>query len=190
MSTVLSAPRHPLVEHALHQARQWCAGQIIDERPALAHATQVAVTLGEHIADPAPELVAVCLLHDAPEFAPADIDLDVVFGQWYGLKVVRIVRALEAEHAALDTDSPIIPIDDRSVLMASSADKIVALTSLRRRAQKSGDMKGFFAVRPGLVRLLPHFAAFALAGVGTVPASMSAHLDRVLTALVIAMESR
>lgn len=66
MPTVLSPPRHLLVEHALRQARQWCAGHVIDDRPALAHAARVAVTLGEHVADPAPDLVAAILLHGSP----------------------------------------------------------------------------------------------------------------------------
>ena len=47
---------------------------------------------------------------------------------------MRIVRALEAEHHALDTQRPIVAIDDLPVLLASTADKIVALGSLSRRA--------------------------------------------------------
>ncbi|MGH3808842.1 MAG: hypothetical protein ACRDRU_19875 [Pseudonocardiaceae bacterium] len=180
MPTVLSPPRHPLVEQALHQARQWCAGHVIDDRPALAHAARVAVTLGEHVADPAPELIAAALLHDAPELAPPDLDLDVVLERCYGREVVRIVRALEAEHHALDTENPITAVEDLPVLLASTADKIVALTSLSRRAERSGDVTGFFAARPSLLRLLPHFRAFCDTGAGTVPASMSARLDQVL----------
>lgn len=183
MPTVLSPPRHPLVEHALRQARQWCAGHIIDDRPALAHAARVAVTLGEHVTHPAPELIAAALLHDAPEFAPPDIDLDTVLGRRYGAEVPRIVRALEAEHHALGTDSPITTADDLPVLLAPAADKIVALTSLTRRAQRSGEVTGFFAARPALVRLLPHLRAFCDTEAGTVPASMSARLDRVLDSI-------
>jgi (p)ppGpp synthase/HD superfamily hydrolase len=96
--TVLTPPRHPLIDRALADARRWCAGQVIDDRPALTHAARVAVTLGEHVAHPAPELIAAALLHDSPEFAPAGIDLDAALGHRYGREVVRIVRALEAEH--------------------------------------------------------------------------------------------
>jgi (p)ppGpp synthase/HD superfamily hydrolase len=181
--TVLTPPRHPLVDHALQDARRWCAGQIIDSAPALAHAARVAVTLGEHVVQPAPELIAAALLHDAPEFAPADIDLDAVLADRYGATVVRIVRALEFEHHALDTDHPTITVADPLVLLASTADKIVALTSLTRRAERSGDSTGFFAVRPALLGLLPHFRAFGDAGVGRVPASMTRHLGRVLDTL-------
>lgn len=112
--TVLSPPRHPLVECALGDAKRWCAGQIIDDRPALA---------------------------------------------------------------------PCLAVDDLPVLLASTADKIVALASLSRRAERFGDVTGFFAARPALLRLLPHFRTFALAGVGRVPTGMSARLDQVLTAL-------
>ena len=83
--TVLTPPRHPLIDNALADARRWCAGQVIDDRPALAHAARVAVTLGEHVTDPAPELIAAALLHDSPEFAPAGIDLDAVLGHRYGI---------------------------------------------------------------------------------------------------------
>jgi hypothetical protein len=69
--TVLTPPRHPLVNRALADARTWCAGKIIDERPALAHAARVAVTLGEHLDAPAPSLIAACLRAAAP---PAWLD--------------------------------------------------------------------------------------------------------------------
>jgi (p)ppGpp synthase/HD superfamily hydrolase len=181
--TVLTPPRHPLVDHALQDAQRWCSGQIIDSAPALAHAARVAVTLGEHITTPAPELIAAALLHDAPEFAPADLDLDTELGHRYGTTVLGIVRALEAEHHALDTDHPTITVADPLVLLASTADKIVALTSLTRRARKSGDSTGFFAERPALLGLLPHFQAFRDAGAGRVPASMTRDLGLVLDTL-------
>lgn len=179
MLTVLSAPRHPLVAQALRQARQWCAGQVIDDRPAFAHAVTVAVTLGRHVADPAPDLVAATLLHDAPELAPPDIDLDLVLSRRFSAEVLRIVRALDIEHHALDRATPII-VEDLPVLLASTVDKIVALGSLLRRAAACGDVDRFFTARPGLLQLLPHFRACCDAGVGRVPASMSAQLDQVL----------
>jgi hypothetical protein len=182
--TVLAPPRLPLIDRALTDAKAWCAGHIIDERPALAHAARVAVTLGEHIGDPAPELIAAALLHDSPEFAPDDLDLDRVLAQRYGAEVPRIVRALEAEHQALDTDSPVTTIDDLPVLLASTADKIVALASLSRRAVRSGDSAGFFAARPALLALLPHFEAFRQASSGRVPASMTRRLGQVLDTLI------
>ena len=93
------------------------------------------------------------------------------------------MRALQAEHHALDTDTPIIVADDLPVLLASTADKIVALTSLSRRTHKSGDPVGFFAARPVLLGLLPHFQAFTAAGTGRVPPSMTRRLGFVLDAL-------
>jgi hypothetical protein len=180
---VLTPPHPPLIARALADARSWCAGQIIDDRPAFTHAVRVAVTLGDHVADPAPELIAAALLHDSPEFAPEGIDLDVVLEQHYGREVVRIVRALETEHHALDTNHPIIVIDDLPVLLASTADKIVALTSLTRRALLSGDSTGFFAARPALIALLPHFHAFADVASWRVPASMAVRLRSALATL-------
>ncbi|WP_228532751.1 hypothetical protein [Micromonospora sp. ANENR4] len=69
------------------------------------------------------------------------------------------------------------------MLLASTADKIVALTSLLRRARATGDVTGFFARRLVLCGLLPHFRAFQQAAHPRVPASMSAHLDAVLARL-------
>jgi putative NIF3 family GTP cyclohydrolase 1 type 2 len=183
--TILTPPRHPLVERALQDARQWCAGHVIDSRPALAHAVRVAVTIGEHVADPAAELTAAVLLHDSPEFAPADVDLDTVLTGRYGAEVLRIVRALEAEHHALDSGAPVVTVDDLPVLLASTADKIVALGSLRHRAVRSGDPVGFFAARPGLLVLLPYFQECRTAGVGRVPASMTDAFGRVLDVLAV-----
>lgn len=181
--SVLTPPRHRLVEHALGDARRWCAGQLIDDRPALVHAVRVALTLGEHLPDPDPKLIAAALLHDYPEFAPADLDIDAVLTECYGEAVVQVVRAGQAEHHALDTDTPIITIDERPILLASTADKIVALGSLRWRAEKSGDPVAFFAARPALLGLLPHFQAFRDAGAGRVPASMTRQLGAVLDTL-------
>lgn len=181
--TTLAAPRHPLVRHALTDARTWCAGQTIDERPALVHAVRVAVTLTRHLPDVSPELTAAALLHDAPEFAPPDVDLDTILTARYGPEVPRIIRALQVEHHALDQPDPPITTDDRPVLLASTADKIVALASLRRRAHSSGDPDAFFTARPALLRLLPHFQDFQQAATGRVPARMTGQLGHVLDLL-------
>lgn len=154
--TVLSPPHHPFVAQGLPDARLWCAGHTIDDRPALVHAVRVAVVLGEHVPDAPPELIAAVLLHDAPEFAPSDLDLDAALRARYNTEVARITRALQAEHQALETPDPPVDVTDRPAQLASTADKTVALTSLLRRARASADSDAFFAVRPGLLRLLPH----------------------------------
>lgn len=182
--TVLSPPRPWLVDRALADAKLWCAGKIIDDRPALAHAARVAVMIGDHVPQVEPTLIAAALLHDSPEFAPAAIDLDAVLSCRYGGEVARIVRALETEHAALDTGNPDVDVEDLSVLLASTADKIVALESLTRRAVRSGDPVKFFTARPALLRLLPYFHAFRDAGVGHVPASMTHQLSQALDTLI------
>jgi hypothetical protein len=69
--TVLSPPRHSLVECALSDAKRWCAGQVIDDRAARAHAARVAVTLGEPVAGTAPELIAA---HDLPVLLASTAD--------------------------------------------------------------------------------------------------------------------
>jgi hypothetical protein len=181
--TVLTPPRHQMIDRAMADARAWCAGRIIDDRPALAHAVRVAVTLGRHVPDVVPELVAAALLHDSPEFAPAGIDLDAVLTARYGPEVTRVVRALEVEHAALDSPDPPITVDDHPVLLISTADKIVALKSLLRRAALSGDVDAFFGARAGLLRLLPYFRRCHHAGAEHVPRTMTDQFGIVLSRL-------
>ncbi|RUL89878.1 HD domain-containing protein [Verrucosispora sp. FIM060022] len=181
--TVLSPPRPDVIDRALRDARTWCAGHTIDDRPALVHAVRVAVTVGNHVPAPPPEVIAAALLHDAPDLAPATLDVYQALTASYGPEVPRIIAALQTEHRSLDEPDPPICVDDPPVLLASTADKIVALTSLLRRARASGDMTGFFTQRLMLCGLLPHFRAFQQAAHPRVPASMSAHLDAVLTRL-------
>ncbi|MFY1673933.1 metal-dependent phosphohydrolase [Plantactinospora sp. WMMB334] len=188
--TALTTPRHPLVVRALAEANTWCFGHVIDDRPAYVHAVRVAATLVRHLPDASPHLVAAVLLHDAPEFVPPDVDLDRVLTATYGPEVPRIIRALQVEHHALDEPDPPINTGDRPVLLASTADKIVALTSLLRRAREAAaGQDAFFAARPALLRLLPHFHAFHEAGAGLVPASMSEGLRTILTLMDRATES-
>ena len=181
--TVLSPPRPAVIDRALRDAKVWCAGHTIDDRPALVHAVRVAVTVGKHVPAPPPEVIAAALLHDAPDLAPATLDVYQVLTASYGPEVARIIAALQAEHRSLDEPDPPICVDDPPVLLASTADKIVALTSLLRRARASGDVTGFFAQRLLLCGLLPHFRAFQQAAHPRVPAGMSAHLDAVLARL-------
>lgn len=181
--TALTPPRHALVEAALADARAWCAGHIIDDQPALVHAVRVARTVSVLYPPAAPWLVAAALLHDSPEFAPAGLDLDEVLIARYGPNVRHVVIALEAEHHRLDHPDPPVLVDDVAVLLVSTADRIVAFTSLLRRAARSGDPNGFFARRTALLRLLPYFRRCQQAGQGRVPAVMSEQLDAVLTRL-------
>lgn len=180
---VLAAPRHPFIQRALADARTWCAGQIIDDRPAFVHAVRVAATLARHLPEAPPTLIAAALLHDAPEFVPPSLDLDNILAARYDPEVPRIIQALQIEHQALDQPDPPITTSDRPVLLASTADKIVALTSLLHRARTSGAPDMFFLARPALLRLLPHFHDYYHAGTGLVPPGMSNHLGHVLNLL-------
>ncbi|MGK5738114.1 HD domain-containing protein [Micromonospora sp. URMC 103] len=147
------------------------------------------MTIGDHVRQPPPDLVAAALLHDVPDFASATPDIYQVLAADYGPEVPRIIAALQAEHQALDEPDPPIFVDDLPVLLASTADKIVALGSLLRRARASRDVPGFFARRPALRALVPHFRAYQHAAGPRVPAGMSARLDVTLTLLEQAIAS-
>lgn len=181
--TVLTPPRPAVLDHALDTARAWCAGHHIDQRPALAHAARVAVVLGEHITPTPPEWTAAALLHDAPEFAPTGLDLDALLEEDFGHETRRIVRALQNAHQDLDAGAPTIPLDDPPVLACMAADKIVALSSMTRRAHASGDPTRFLTARPALLAMLPHFHHFHATTTPCVPASMSRVLGDVLAEL-------
>ncbi|RKN50447.1 HD domain-containing protein [Micromonospora endolithica] len=181
--TVLSPPRPAVIDRALRDAKRWCAGHTIEDRPALVHAVRVAVTIGDHAPTAPAEVVVAALLHDAPDLVPKGMDIYQVLTSSYGYEVSRIIAALHAEHQALDAPDPPIRVEDYPVLLASTADKIVALTSLWRRARATGDVTAFLTRRPVLCGLLPHFRAFQQAARVWVPASMSAHLDAALAQL-------
>ncbi|GII26195.1 hypothetical protein [Planosporangium mesophilum] len=67
----------------------------------------MALALDGHVADPAPHLVTAVLLHDAPEYAPNNIDLDALLTARFGSSVAATVRALE--HAFHTTVAPHLP---------------------------------------------------------------------------------
>lgn len=188
--TALTPPRHPVVDSALTVAKRWCAGRVIDDRPALAHAVRVAVAIGAHQPRVKPQIIAAALLHDGPEFAPPNLDLNHFLTYHYGGEVTRLIRGMQAEHEALDAETPFVPDrTDTDFLLLSTADKLVALTSLMRRARLSGDVTGFFAIRQPLLRLLDHFRACQRSAIGVAPASLTRALGQILNELDAATAS-
>jgi hypothetical protein len=179
--TVLSRPQHPIVADALVLAGEWCRGQIIDGAPALGHAVKVALVLGRHVPDAAPELVAAVLLHDCPEYAPKDVDLDALLTVRLGPAVTRIVRGLEREHIALDQRPvPDVTTEDSWTLYASAADKIVSLRSILRRASRTADPAVYWQSRRAFVARVPYFAAFHTVAAPQLPPGMTGELARLV----------
>lgn len=195
--TVLSPPRPRLVEDALRLARDWCADQVIDGAPALAHAAAVASTLGRYAPDDAtPELISACLLHDAPEFAP-DV-LDAVVLDQLGPAVLRLIRSLEAAHHSMAgwlthpeaTRAQLVTLrENHPVLVAVAADKIVALSSALRRAERSGDPAGFWAEKAALLAHVPYFRTFLDTTSEQLPAAMASKLHALITRVETARAS-
>ncbi|MGH8793979.1 MAG: HD domain-containing protein [Stackebrandtia sp.] len=181
--SVLSPPRHPKTDHALALARQWCAGHVIDAAPALKHAVAVALTLDRHMPQHPPELTAAVLLHDAPEFAPPTVDLDTLLTDRFGAETTRIVRTLETFHQALhDGTPPNIDPADTPTMLAATADKIVAFSSILGRANQSGEPGAFWRARKPFRDRLPWFRAFHAEAAARVPDPMSAELAQLLAA--------
>ncbi|MPZ87521.1 MAG: metal-dependent phosphohydrolase [Nitriliruptorales bacterium] len=179
--TVLTRPRHRLVAEALSIARVWCAGHSIDGAPALGHAVEVALKLGEHAPDAPAELVAAVLLHDAPYFAPPAEDLDATLTARLSPSVARIVRALETEHQALaGQGEPRTRTDDDWVLQASAADKIVSFTSILTQAASSHDPHAYWHTRRPFLARLPRFRSFHTQASAHLPHTMTAELGRLI----------
>jgi hypothetical protein len=179
--TVLSRPRPPLVADALTLAGEWCRGQIIDGAPALGHAVKVALVLGRYVPDASPELVAAVLLHDSPEYAPKDIDLDELLTARLGPTVAQIVRGLEREHVALDErPTPEVSIEDRWTLYASAADKIVSLGSILRRGSRAANPAAYWHSLHAFVVRVPYFAAFHTMARPHLPSGMAGDLARLV----------
>jgi (p)ppGpp synthase/HD superfamily hydrolase len=180
--TVLTRPRHPLVDDALALARVWCEGHVIDGSPALGHAVKVARTLGRHLIRPHPELIAAALLHDAPFFIPDGLDLDLTLTSRFGPVVTQTIRALEREHEALDSQMTPAFIDaDRWTLYAIAADKIVAINAIVNRARRATNPTEYWQSRTAFVSRVPYFRAFANHAARLLPPLMAAELNAVVT---------
>lgn len=163
---------HPIVSTALDLARGWCDGHEIDGAPALAHAVKVAVVLGRHAPCATPELIAAVLVHDSPEFAPQagvrDV-YDVLTAELSG-EVARVVQALAAEHARMDSGgSAEPPLDDLPTVLASAADKAVSLASVLDRGETAPDPDAYWRARPAFLTAVPYFRDYYSRAAGVIP---------------------
>ena len=122
------------------------------------------------------------MLHDAPYFAPADVHLDAVLTTRLGYAVTRTVRALEREHSAMDgSATPHTEPSDLWTVYASVADKIVAISSILRRASRAEDESAFWAQRTVFVSRIGYFRAFCDLAGPHIPVTMRNELDHVVT---------
>jgi hypothetical protein len=180
--SALSRPRTQVIEAAIELGRRWCEGKIIDGSPALGHALKVARKVDEHFPAAAPDLIAAVIVHDAPFFAPDDIDLESVLTMMLSSDVARIVRAIEAEHDALDNSpAPQVDTANTDVLIASAADKVVSIGAIMKRARRFRDPAVFWLTREAFLLRIPYFQAFAVTAGPYLPPSLATDLNRVVT---------
>lgn len=188
--TVLDPPRHPAIATALGLAKMWCHGQVIDDAPALVHAVRVARTLVTHYPVAPAGLAAAALLHDAPTFAPAHLNVCAYLDAYVNPGVGRLVAAIDAEHLRMDQDRRPTLDPDPGVTFVLAADKVVAFRALLRRARRSGDIGGFFASRDALRRTMPYFHQWCALAEPTLPTTLSADLVQALSNLDAAVTGR
>jgi hypothetical protein len=121
----------------------------------------------------------------APDFAPPGIDLDTVLTARFGPAVTRTVRELEREHSALnDRAEPTITGVTDWTVHASTADKIVSLSSIVRRASRAPDRAAYWHRRPAFVARVPYFIAFAELASPRLPPGMAAELQHIVARAV------
>lgn len=120
------------------------------------------------------------LLQDAPEFAPAALDLHAHLVNAYGQQTTELVFDHYVEHKLLDQPNPAVSVHRPNLALLSTADKAVAFGSLLRRAYVSGNVPGYFAVRPGLRSLLGYFRSYQRAVIGHVLDTLSPGLGHLL----------
>ncbi|MET0492938.1 MAG: metal-dependent phosphohydrolase [Actinoplanes sp.] len=180
--SVLTRPRATMIDTAIELSRGFCEGHIIDGSPALGHALKVARKVGKHHPTASPDLVAAVILHDAPDFAPADMDLDNVLTERLSPAVTRIVRAIEREHEALGrSEVPDVQTDDLDVLIATAADKVVSIGAITQRARRSPDPVSYWGSRRPFIKRVPYFRAFAAAAEPHLPAGLARELTAVVS---------
>ncbi|MEV6971126.1 HD domain-containing protein [Hamadaea sp. NPDC051192] len=185
----LRRPRHPVVERALRLSRHYCAGNIIDDAPAFAHACKVAVMLARYVPDATPEMIAAALLHDAPEFVSPSVNLDNVLKHAIGDGVAPLVNAIHTEHAAMMSGAaPRVPGQPVTQIMA--ADKVVAFSALVRRAGRAPDECEFWAKRTALQSLFPWFEQWCEMAAPQLPESLHTAVSLALARLETAAVAR
>ena len=189
---VLHLPRHRKIQEALDIARSYYQGHLIDGQPALAHAVQVVVTLERYVPDPPPDAIAGILLHDMPEYAPDKLTLHALL-RGFGVTAHRIVSSIEREHdrlarwaggmtAEVHACVKQLSDDNDAVLLAGSADKIVAFTSVLRRSDRAADARVYWHGKRPLVVRLPYFREYHRAVAHRLPAPMADELSRLIDA--------
>jgi (p)ppGpp synthase/HD superfamily hydrolase len=189
--SVLSPPRHELVNKALTTTREMCKGDIIDGSTVLRHAVGVVVTLEEFVSDIEPTLAAGILMHDTPYSVEDQTALDAHILNNFGEETYRIVRTIEREHASMGKEhgpgyNRALKLHigrlvlDRPVLLATAADKITSFRSIVRRAPSAPDPQEFWSKRGAFIELMPYFQAFQSETASYLPQAMAAELGQLV----------
>lgn len=180
--SALTRPRARVIDTAIRLGRLWCEGQIIDGSPALGHALKVARKVDEHCPSASPDHIAAVIVHDAPFFTPPELDLDTTLTTMLNADVTRIVRAIEAEHDALDHSSnPDIDTTSQDVLIASAADKVISIGAILKRARRSPAPNDYWTTRQPFLMRVPYFQAFSISARPYLPDTLADELHDVVT---------
>lgn len=181
----LSATDSALIMAARKLAQTACRGHIIDEAPAMRHAIRVSYTLASGVPDVPAWLVGAALLHDFPEFAPDDTDVNRILTEHVGSEGRAIILATHDLHTDLSRGAtPTLDTSWTAFLHLFAADQIVAFDSLLTRAHFSGDPYAFIGKRQALINLLPWFRETQQRIAPHLPENLAARHNRKLLDIV------
>ncbi|WP_241840286.1 hypothetical protein [Frankia sp. CcI49] len=163
-------------------ARRWCAGHVIDGAPAFVHAVRVARTLGHHMPDAPPALVAAVLLHDVPDYMdPQRVGAEV--SEQCGSETLIDLWLIHGEHMAMqlhryDPDEAARRLAQLrpDIAAALAADKVVSIAYVLRGARQAADVRVYWAERRAFLLAVPYFRAFLGAVARVLPEGLADEL--------------
>ncbi|WP_241840329.1 hypothetical protein [Frankia sp. CcI49] len=155
---------------------------MIDGAPALAHAVQVALTLGQHVPDAAPELIAAVLLHDVPDYIdPEKVGTEIV--DRCGSETLVALWLIHGEHMAMQLHRENADEAARrlaqlrpDIAAALAADKVVSISYVLRGASQAANLRAYWADRRAFLLSVPYFRAFLAATAERLPEGLADEL--------------
>ncbi len=193
--SVLDHPRHQIVNEALAFTREITKGQIIDGSTVLRHAVGVVITLEKYVPEVQPETAAGIILHDVPDAKVNEETIHKGLARFPAASL-EVIRGIQQEHSYMAPGmgegynkhlrqyvNSLRTNHNRSILLAVSADKIVALNSFEKRAASHPNEQDFWASRGAFRRRMPYFKGFVDDTADCLPDELSRDLGNLVQSL-------
>ncbi|MCK9930011.1 hypothetical protein MXD62_23065 [Frankia sp. Mgl5] len=154
-----------------------------------AHAVRVALTVGRHVPDAAPALIAAVLLREAPGYVDIDVvservavrcGVDTLIALWllHGEETIADLFRHDLDAAACRLTA--LRSDIAAVLAADMTVRIDAILSGARQARNA---RVYWAQRRGFLLTVPYLRALLAATSDRLPEGLAGELDRLIRQL-------